>query len=93
MSRKHRLYVFADQEGFEVMAGPEVIAAEGVPCLLANGTVGYCRIEKSYDDRNGKATKSIGGAVHGVRVTLDKEAQDGRVYQARWRTDRQLLRR
>ena len=48
---------------------------------LGAGAVGFCTIETSYDGASGKATDAIGGAVHGVRVTLD-EALDGRVRHA-----------
>ena len=81
MSRRDRLSVFAAQEGFTVTVAPDAVVAEGVPCLLANGTVGFCTIGKSYDPASGKPTEVVGGAVHGVRVTLD-QAQDGRVYHA-----------
>ena len=81
MSRRNRLSAFADQEGFTVRVAEGVAAAKVVPCLLASGTVGFCTIEKSYDGASGKATNGIGGAVHGVRVTLDKK-HDGRVYHA-----------
>ena len=81
MSREDRLTAFGEQAGFSVRVGPDLVVAEGVPCLFANGKVGSCSIEKSIDPESGKPTKDIGGAVHGVRVRLDKP-QDGRVYQA-----------
>ena len=81
MSRKDRLYKFAKQVGFTVEMGSDVVLAKGVPCLLANSTVSSCTIEKSFDPDSGKPNESIGGAVHGVRVT-PREAHDGRVYNA-----------
>ena len=81
MSPRHRVYGFADRVGFTVTSLPDCIVAEDVPCLLASGEAGLCRIEKSYDPECGKPTESVGGAVHGVRVTIDQK-QDGRVYLA-----------
>lgn len=72
---------FADQEGFTVRDANSVVAAVDVPCLLQSGAIGFCTIETSYDSANGTPTQDVGGAVHGVRVTLD-EASDGRVYHA-----------
>ena len=81
MSRKDRLSAFGAQAGFGVRVGPDVVVAEGVPCLLANGKVGSCTIEKSFDPESGKPNERIGGAVHAVRITV-AEKHDGRVYQA-----------
>ena len=81
MSRRDRLSEFGKQEGFGVEIDSDVVRAVGLPCLLADGTVGTCTIEKSYDPASGKPTKCIGGAPHGVLITTDT-AHDGRVYQA-----------
>ena len=81
MSRKDRLYTFAEQIGFTVEMGPDVVVAKGVPCLLANRKVSSCTIEKSVDPESGKPNNRIGGAVHAVCITPD-EAHDGRVYNA-----------
>ena len=81
MSRKDRLSAFGKQAGFTVRDGSDVLAAEGVPCLLENGKIGSCTIEKSFDPESGKPTEHIGGAVHAVRITVD-EKHDGRVYRA-----------
>ena len=79
MSRKDRLTAFGEQTGFTVGVETDVVRAIGVPCLLANGVVGTCTIEKSFDSASGKPDNRIGGAVHGVRITADKE-HDGLVY-------------
>ena len=79
MSPKDRLAAFGEQEGFTVRVEAEVVQAIGVPCLLADGVVGTCTIEKSCDPASRKPTDRIGGAVHAVRITPDKE-RDGRVY-------------
>lgn len=81
MSRSDRLSLFADQEGFTILIAPDMVVAQCVPCLLAKGTVSFCAIEKSCDPVSKRPTSEIGGAVHGVRVRLDK-VHDGRVYQA-----------
>ena len=81
MSHKERLYAFARQVGFAVEMGPDILVAKGVPCLLASRKVGSCTIEKSFDPESGKPNGHIGGAIHGVRITLDEE-HDGRVYNA-----------
>ena len=81
MSRKDRLTAFAEQAGFAVTVQTDVIRAVAVPCLLANGIVGTCTIEKSFDPVSGKPSKRIGGAVHGVCITADEE-HDGLVYHA-----------
>ena len=83
MSRKDRLKVFAEQAGFGVELEFDIVRAVRVPCLLADGVVGTCAIEKSYDAVSGKPTDRIGGAVHVVRVTADEEEEhDGRVYHS-----------
>ena len=81
MSRKDRLTAFAEQIGFTVRADGGLVSAVGVPCLFRTGTVGSCMIEKSYDGSTAQPTNDIGGAPHGVRVTLGA-AHDGRVYHA-----------
>ena len=81
MSRKDRLTVFGEQAGFGVRVEFDVVRALRVPCLLADGVVGTCTIEKSYDPASGKPNDRIGGAVHAVRITADEE-HDGRVYHA-----------
>ena len=81
MSRKDRLSAFGEQVGFTVRVGSDVVLAVRVPCLLADGVVGTCTIEKSYDPASGLPSDRIGGAVHAVRITTDEE-HDGRVYHA-----------
>ena len=81
MSRKDRLSKFGEQVGFTVKVESDVVLAIRVPCLLANGVVSTCTIEKSYDPANGKPNDRIGGAVHAVRITADEE-HDGLVYHA-----------
>ena len=81
MSRKDRLSAFGEQAGFTVRVESGVVRAVRVPCLLADGVVGTCTIEKSYDPASGKPSVQIGGAVHVVRIIADEE-HDGRVYQA-----------
>ena len=81
MCRKDRLSAFAEQAGFTVRVEPDVVVAEGVPCLFANRTVGSCTIEKSFDPASGQPNGRIGSAVHAVRITPG-EAQDGCVYNA-----------
>ena len=80
MSRNDRLAAFAVQARFEVRDGDGVVATVGVPCLFRTGAVGSCRIETSCDHA-GNPTEEVGGATHGVRVTLH-EGHDGRVYHA-----------
>ena len=81
MSRKDRLSAFGEQVEFTVRVESDVVQAVRVPCLLADGVVGTCTIEKSYDPASGKPTRGIGDAVHAVRITTDAE-HDGRVYNA-----------
>ena len=81
MSRKDRLTAFGEQIGFTVRVDSDVVRAVEVPCLLANGVVGTCTIEKSYDPASGKPNDRIGGAVHAVRIAPD-EGKDGCVYNA-----------
>ena len=81
MSRKDRLKVFAEQAEFGVEVESNVVRVVRVPCLLADGVVGTCTIEKSCDPASGKPNDRIGGAVHAVRITADEE-HDGRVYHA-----------
>ena len=81
MSPKDRLTVFGEQAGFDVRVESDVVQVVRVPCLLADGVVGTCTIEKSYDPASGKPNDRIGGAVHAVRITADEE-HDGRVYHA-----------
>ena len=81
MSRKDLLTAFGEQAGFTVRVESDVVQAVGVPCLLADGGLGSCTIEKSYDPASGKPTERIGGAVHAVRIITDPE-QNGRVYNA-----------
>ncbi len=81
MSRKDRLTAFGEKAGFTVSIESNVVRAVRVPCLLADGVVGTCTIEKSYDPESGQPDSRIGEAVHAVRVTADEE-HDGRVYNA-----------
>ena len=81
MSRKDRLNTFAEQTGFCVEVESDVVRAFKVPCLLGDGSVCTCTVEKSYDSTNGKPDDRIGSAVHAVRITTD-EKHDGRVYHA-----------
>ena len=81
MSRKDRLSAFGEQAGFTVRVGSDLVVAEGVPCLFANGKVGSCSIEKSFDPGTGKPNTRIGDHVHVVLIKADEE-HDGRVYQA-----------
>ena len=78
---RDRLSTFAEQAGFAVRVDSDAVRVVGVPCLLADGLIGTCTIEKSYDPASGKQNDRIGGAVHAVRITTDKE-HDGRVYRA-----------
>ena len=81
MSLKDRLTAFGEQARFTVSVESDVVRAVRVPCLLADGVVGTCTIEKSFDPASGKPNDRIGGAVHAVRITADEE-RDGRVYHA-----------
>ena len=81
MSRKDRLTAFSEQAGFTVTNESDVVRAERVPCLLADGVVGTCTIETSYDPATGKPNDRIGGAVHAVKIIADREG-DGLVYNA-----------
>ncbi len=81
MSRKDLLKAFGEQAGFSVVIDSDVVRAVGVPCLLADGSVGTCTIEKSCDRAGEKPNDRIGGAVHAVRITTNGE-HDGRVYHA-----------
>ena len=92
MSRKNRLKEFAEQAGFDVEVETDVVRAVRVPCLLADGVVGTCTIEKSSDPANGKPNDRIGGAVHAVRITADEEHDGARVPRG-WDGDRELSRR
>ena len=78
---KDRLSTFAEQAGFAVRVHHDLVLAVRVPCLLANGVVGTCTIEKSCDPASGKPNDRIGGADHAVRIKPDEE-HDGRVYRA-----------
>ena len=81
MCRKHGLTAFAEQEGFTIREDSDVVIAEGIPCLLADGKVSTCTIEKSFDPATGNPTKRIGGVVHAVRIK-PVGSQDGCVYNA-----------
>ena len=78
---KDRLSTFAEQAGFAVRFHYNLVLAVRVPCLLANGVVGTCTIEKSYDPASGKPNDRVGSAVHAVRIKPDQK-HDGRVYRA-----------
>ena len=82
MSRKDRLSAFGEQAGFTVRVESDLVLAVGVPCLLADGVIGTCTIEKSYDPASGKPSERIGGAVHAVRIITADAEHDGRVYHA-----------
>ncbi len=79
MSRRDRLSAFGEQVGFIVRREADVIVLEDVPCVLADGGTGFCKIEKSFDPTTGTPTVAIGGAPHGVRVTVTS-GQRGRVF-------------
>ena len=81
MSHKDRLRAFGEQAGFAVNVEDGVIRAVEVPCLLADGSVCTCTIEKSFDPASGKPTNQIGGDIHVVRIAPDG-GTDGRVYNA-----------
>ena len=76
-----RLDAFGKQVGFSTEVGPDVVRAVGVPCLLQDGRVGSCVIEKFYDPSSGRPDNRISNATHAVRIRTD-EAHDGRVYYA-----------
>ena len=78
---KTRLSAFADQAGFAVTVGHDVVEAENVPCLLADGIVSSCTITQSFNPESGQPDDRIGSAVHAVRITIGDEC-DGRVYDA-----------
>ena len=61
MSRKDRLSAFAEDIGFTVTVGRDVVAAEKVPCLLRDGIVSSCTIEKSFDpeERDAEYTRRL----------------------------------
>ena len=80
MPHKDRLSAFGEQAEFTVRVEANLVVAEGVPCLFANGKVGSCTIKKSFDPKTGKPNTRIGGAVHAVLITTDEE-HGGRVYQ------------
>ena len=75
-----RLDAFGEQVGFAVEVGPDAIRAVGVPCLLQDGRIGSCVIEK-FCDPSRRPDNRIGNATHAVRIRTD-ESQDGRVYHA-----------
>ena len=81
MSPRDRFSALGEEVGFEIRIEPDVVRAVQVPCLLANGVLGTCTIEKSYDPASMKPTNRIGDAAHAVRITTDIEG-DGRVYHA-----------
>ena len=81
MSLKDRLTAFGEQVRFVVEVEDDVVRAKEVPCLLADGVVGTCTIETSYDPANGKPDRHIGGNVHAVKITVHNEC-DGLVYNA-----------
>ena len=81
MSRKDRLTAFGEQVGFAVEVESDVVRAVRVPCLFMGRVPGTCTIETSYDSATGKPDNRIGGDVHAVKVTIDRE-YDGRVYHA-----------
>lgn len=81
MSRKDRLTAFSEQAGFTVRYISDIVRAERVPCLLAEGVAGTCTIETSYDPATGKPNGRIGGAVHAVKIIADRGG-DGLVYNA-----------
>lgn len=76
-----RLDAFGEQVGFVVEVGPDVIRAIGVPCLLQDGTVGSCVIEKPYDPASGKPDKRIGNAFHAICIRT-AQGHGGRIYHA-----------
>ncbi len=81
MCHDDHLAAFARQVGFHVETTPHLIRVTEVPCLLSDGTVGSCSVEKSLDPVSGKPNGAIGGSTHVVRITTDRRG-DGRVYYA-----------
>ena len=81
MSREDRLTAFGKQAGFTVRVASDTVKAVDVPCLVANGKVACCSIEKSFDPNSGKPDARTGGAIHAVRIVVDVEF-DGLVYHA-----------
>ena len=75
------LDAFGKEAHFTVEVDQDAVRALGVPCLLKNGAVSSCQIEKSCDPESGRPNDRIGGAVHAVRID-PAEAQDGLVYNA-----------
>lgn len=75
---------FAEQHGFTVVINNDIIRAVGVPCLVANGNVGTCTIEKSFDPVSGQPDGRIGNdALHVVRILPSVDhSHDGCVYNA-----------
>lgn len=76
-----RLDAFGKKASFTVKVDHDVVRAIEVPCLLKNGAMSVCQIEKSCDPASGRPNDRIGGAVHAVRID-PAEAQDGLVYNA-----------
>ena len=76
-----RLDAFGKEADFTVEVDHDVVRAREVPCLLKNGAISSCQIEKSCDPVSGRPNDRIGGAVHAVRID-PAEAQDGLVYNA-----------
>ncbi len=81
MSPKDHLTAFGEQVGFDVEVESGIVRAVRVPCLFVGRVTGTCTIETSYDPANGKPDNRIGGDVHAVQITTDRE-YDGRVYYA-----------
>ena len=75
-----RLSAFGEKVGFTVHIESDIVRAVEIPCLLQNGNVSRCTIEKSFDPERGRPD-SRSGAVHAVRISTDEEL-DGRVYHA-----------
>ena len=63
MSLKDRLTAFGEQARFTVSVESDVVRAVRVPCLLADGVVGTCTIEKSFDPASSKPNDRIPGAT------------------------------
>ena len=76
-----RLDAFGKEANFIVDVDYDVVRALEVPCLLKNGAISSCQIQKSCDPVSGRPNDRIGGAVHAVRID-PAEAQDGQVYNA-----------
>ena len=81
MSLKDRLTAFSEEIGFYVKEKSGIISATNIPCLIVDGTVSTCTVEKSYNLADNRPNNQIGNAVHAVRITIDSES-DGRVYYA-----------